>query len=538
MRATAEIAAPVRERLGGHGRAVRLAPTLIAAVLAAVYVIVSPPSIDLAAHLFRARLFDAEGFGAWNDWWYAGHDIVGYSVLFPAVSAALTPQLAGALGATATAGVFEALARRHFGPDAWLGAAVFGAATAIDLFTGRLAFAFGALPAVAAVLALDRGRSRLAWALAFLAALCSPVAALFTALVAAGYAIGAVLRRGEPRATLAPIAVIVGALVPIGAVAIAFPEGGREPFPLTTMLPILVLVLVALATISRERAVLRAGILVYAVAMLAAYVVTSPVGSNIARLGTLLAAPLAALIWWPRRKTLLLLCAAPLLYVGWQAPVRDVASVSGDPSTSSAYYRPLLRFLRGRHGPPFRVEIPFTASHWEAYRVATQFPLARGWERQLDIADNALFYGGRLTPAAYERWLHENAVRFVAVADVPLDYSATAEVALIDRGLPYLREVMRGMHWQIYAVAGATPIVAGPAILRAMGGDWLALEAPAPTSVLVRVRYSPYWAITRGAGCVAPDGAYTRVSLRRAGTARLAIEFSPERVGARSPRCS
>ena len=119
--------------------------------------IVSPPSTDLAAHLFRARLFDAEGFGAWNNWWYSGHDIVGYSVLFPAVSAALTPQLAAALAATATAAVFEPLARRHFGRDAWLGAAVFGAATAIDLFTGRLSFAFGALPALAAVLALEPG---------------------------------------------------------------------------------------------------------------------------------------------------------------------------------------------------------------------------------------------------------------------------------------------------------------------------------------------------------------------------------------------
>ena len=36
----------------------------------------------------------------WNNYWYSGHHIVGYSVLFPAVSSALTPQLAGALAAT------------------------------------------------------------------------------------------------------------------------------------------------------------------------------------------------------------------------------------------------------------------------------------------------------------------------------------------------------------------------------------------------------------------------------------------------------
>ncbi|MFZ0088532.1 MAG: hypothetical protein WAL63_03430, partial [Solirubrobacteraceae bacterium] len=117
----------------------RLAPTLLAALLAAAYVVISPPTQDLAAHLFRAQLFADQGFGIWNNNWYAGHHILGYSVLFPAISAALSPQLAAAIAATATAAVFEPLARRHFGSGAWLGALVFGAATAIDLYTGRLA---------------------------------------------------------------------------------------------------------------------------------------------------------------------------------------------------------------------------------------------------------------------------------------------------------------------------------------------------------------------------------------------------------------
>ncbi len=539
MTATAERGGQAQGPRGRPGRgelARRLAPTLIAATLAAAYVIVSPPSTDLAAHLFRARLFDAEGFGAWNDWWYSGHDIVGYSVLFPAVSAALTPQLAAALAATATAAVFEPLARRHFGRDAWLGAAVFGAATAIDLFTGRLSFAFGALPALAAVLALDVRRPVTACALAFLAALCSPVSALFAALLAAGYALDAVRRNGL-RAATGPLAVILATLVPVGALAIAFPEGGSEPFGLTTMLPVLVLAALALVAFPR-RSTLRAGVVVYAAATLCVYVISSPIGSNIARLGTLAAAPLAALAWWPARRTLLALSALPLLYLGWQAPVRDVANASADPSTTAAYYKPLLRFLSGANGPPFRIEIPFTASHWEAFRVAPRFALVRGWERQLDIADNAIFYRGRLTAAGYERWLHDNAVRFVAVADASLDYSARAEVALIDRGVPYLREVMRSTHWRVYAVAGATPVVGAPATLQAMGPDWLALRTPRPARILVRVRYSPYWALTRGSGCVAPDGAYTRVTLRRAGKARLGIDFSPWRIGARSPRCT
>ena len=174
----------------------RLAPTLVAAVFAAAYVIVSPPSLDLAAHLFRAQLFRVEGFGIWNNWWNPGDQIVGSSVLFPAVSAWMTPQLAGAIAATGTAALFEPLARRHFGPNAWIGAVVFGAGTAIDLYTGRLAFAFGALPALAAIVALDYELSWLAVLLALASALCSPVAALFAGLAASGYALGALVGSG------------------------------------------------------------------------------------------------------------------------------------------------------------------------------------------------------------------------------------------------------------------------------------------------------------------------------------------------------
>ena len=101
--------------------------------------------------------------------------------------------------------------------------------------------------------------------------------------------------------------------------------------------------------------------------------------------------------------------------------------------------------------------MPFTQGHWEAYRLAPLFPLARGWERQLDISDNHLFYGGRLDAATYRTWLEQLAVRYVAVADTKLDYSSHSEVRLIDGGLPYLLLVARLAHWHVYEVTGATP---------------------------------------------------------------------------------
>ena len=539
-RARARVTTPTA-RSASRQRWVRLAPVLAAALLAAAYVIVSPPSRDLAAHLFRAHLFDHQGFGLWNNDWYGGHHILGYSVLFPAVSALLTPQLAAGLAATATAALFEPLVRRHFGERAWMGALVFGAATAINLYTGRLALAFGALPALGAVAALDRDRPLAAAALALLSALCSPVAALFAAVAAAGHALAALLGQRRLGSALPGALTAIAALAPLGALAIAFPEGGTEPFELGTLLPVLAICAVALMAAPRGATGLRAGIALYALVALAVYVVPSPIGSNVARLGTLMAAPLAALLWWRRRPVLLALCALPALYVGWQAPVSDVTALAGDASTSAAYYQPLLRFLRAQPGGrdhAFRVEIPFTDSHWEAYRVAPEVPLARGWERQLDRAENPLFYDGRLTAATYERWLHANAIGYVALPDSALDPSARREAMVIRAGQPYLRLVMRSAQWRVYAVAHPAPIAQGAATLRAMGSDWLTLTARRPGTVLLRVRFTPYWALAGGVGCVAPAGDQTRVTLRRAGTVRLVIRFAPGRIGVTSPRCS
>src|SRR5436190_1267684 len=279
----------------------RLAPTAIAAAFALAYVIASPASGDLAAHVFRAHLFALDPFGVWNNYWYDGHHTVGYSLLFPAAASALTPELAAAIAAVGTAALFEPLARRHWGRNGWLGAALFGAATATDLFTGRLAFAFGALPAMAAVLALDRKRPGIAAALALISALCSPVAALFVALAGAAHALGAFARSRRVTAALPGTVLLIAALAPVAILAIAFPEGGTEPFAFSALWPVPLLAIGVLFALPRQHAIFRAGVVLYALLAVASYVIPSPLGSNAARLGTLLGAPVAALLLWPRK---------------------------------------------------------------------------------------------------------------------------------------------------------------------------------------------------------------------------------------------
>jgi mannose-6-phosphate isomerase-like protein (cupin superfamily) len=307
------------------------------------------------------------------------------------------------------------------------------------------------------------------------------------------------------------------------------------------MAPVLLIGVIAFFCVDRRLVTLRACLAVYALAVLVTFAVPSPVGSNVARMGTLLAAPLTTVVFWRRRPRLLALAIVPLLYIGWEAPARDLSSSSGDASVSTAYYRPLMRFLHARRHAegPFRIEIPFTKFHWEAYVVATHFPIARGWERQLDIRDNPIFYRqGALTATTYREWLHANAIRYVAAPDAELDYSSHAEMALIDSGPPYLRLVDRTAHWRIYEVRGWTPLAEGAARLTHLGPDWFRLRFAHAGSALVHVRYSPYWEVTQGRGCVAQAGRYLRVTAGRSGFVRLETHFAPDRIGASSPRCT
>ena len=414
----------------------RLAPAALAAALAAAYLVWQLPSLDLAAAEYRAWLFGHAGFALWDAQWYGGHHVPGYSVVFPPLAHWLGPRLLGALAVLVAALLFERLAHARWGERAWLGATWFAAGAAAQLFSGRVTFVLGLPLALAALLALQRRRPALAIAFAIATSLASPVDALFLALAGIAYALAARRAIG--------VALAAAALAPVLALALLFPEGGVEPFGFTSLWPVLAFATVALLVVlPREERALRIGVALYALGCLAAFALETPAGSNAVRLGALAAGPLAALVLWRRRPLALLLLAPFLLWWQWNAAVSDVRTTSGDPSVHAAYYAPLLAELGrlGATGGPGagRLEIPFTRVHWEARWVAPSIPLARGWERQLDVARNAVFYanagrdGAPLTAARYATWLHENAVRWVALPDVRLDYSAQGRGAP-DRG--------------------------------------------------------------------------------------------------------
>jgi hypothetical protein len=199
-----------------------------------------------------------------------------------------------------------------------------------------------------------------------------------------------------------------------------------------------------------------------------------------------------------------------------------------------------VHFLGTRGGGPFRLEVPFTDNHWESRWVAPHVPLARGWERQVDRERNSLFYGDRpITAQRYRRWLDDNAVRFVALADAPIDYSAAREAQLVRNGLPYAREVWHDAHWRVFEVAGARPLARGAARATALEPRRVRLSADRAGAVDLRVRFTPYWRIAAGRGCVAQGpGGWTRLRVDGPGPVVLETSFALGRVRATAPRCT
>src|SRR5947208_1837503 len=124
----------------------------------------------------------------------------------------------------------------------------------------------------------------------------------------------------------------------------------------------------------------------YGLVSILLYVVPNPIGGNVIRLGAIFAGPLAAYVCMRHRMPVILaLVAGPLLaWQLWQLP--DAIANGGDRKSAHAgYYAGLVDYLHAHQLPVGRVEVPLTRGRWETDYLAAKVPLARGWERQVDL---------------------------------------------------------------------------------------------------------------------------------------------------------
>jgi hypothetical protein len=515
----------------------------LSSVLTAILLIWDPQVRDLAAQAFRVELFEREGFAIWNGSWYEGHYTLTYSVLFPPLAALIGPQLVGALSAIASAYLFDRLVRDHWGERARWATLWFGAGAVTMLATGRVTFSLGVAFGLAALRALQCGRTYPAVAAAAGCALSSPVSAVFLAGVVGA---GALVREG--RINRAAIVVAAVAAVPILLLNLVFPDESRQPFSFAAFFPVLLFggVVLYLTRGSVEERRFRLVVVGYVLATTLVWLVPNPLGNNVIRLPALFGGPLLLAVMLARRPrvpgvvAVLILASAAF----WQflAPARDLAHSAGDASTKAGYYRGLEDWLRAHGGKQTRVEVPMTLNTWEAAYLAPEFQLARGWLGQLDRARNSVFYEGRLTHERYRRWLQRNGVRYVALPDAPLQQEARPERRLIRSQPSYLEPRWSSHHWRVFEVADPRPLVRsgpGEAQLLALRPESFTLRVDRPGTFTVLARPSPYWKVTRGVGCIGERGPWTTVSVPRPGILRAAVGFSMDgalRSASRSKR--
>ena len=522
-------------------RAEALRAAALAAAAAALLVAFGPPGGDSTAHLYRTMLV-RDGVTLWDNLWYGGqYPLTSYSLLYylPAALVGNIPLVVAAV--VVSAALFASLAVREWGDSARWPARAFGVLAAGPLFTGTYSYAVGLAAALAALRLLQDRRTALA-------VVCAALALGFSALAFAFLCVALVavvaVRRDVDRRTLA-VAGALAVLVTVQLLAVLiFPTDGRYPFSPVSLAAVLAVSTLgaALATRAPQGRMLAAFFVAWGAVNLVAFFVASPFGDNLARLRSvvfplvLLAAVLAQ--FRPRWLAAAALSVALVYNVG-----PDVSAlpkrISDAETAEERYWAPALAFLRARADRNYRVEVVPTFGHWEAYWVPRAgFALARGWYRQIDIAENPELYRNPVRATEYRRWLRRMAVRYVLLPDARLGpLGAVREAELLTSGRAGLRRVFRSRDWSIYEVPRAVPILTGPgrARVEALAHDRISGWTSAPGVYRLRVHHTPYWRVEGGRVCVARahDG-MTALVARGAGRFTLVAADDPAAVARRA----
>ncbi|WP_093904601.1 hypothetical protein [Streptomyces sp. cf386] len=463
---------------------------------------------DLAAQDAWAEFVGRHPDSAYNLAWYGGMHPVSYSVVSPYLMSVLGVRTTMMIAGTLSAGLLTLvlLRSRSVRNPLWAAlAGVFGLVA--NAISGRVTFGLGtmfALGAVAVVFCWPYRWRYKRWAkalcaapLAALATMSSPVAGLFVGFVA----VALFLQKRRPGAWalgLAPTAVVAVS-------AWLFPFSGTQPMVIGSVLLPLLLSVVTFVIAPKEWKTVRLVSAVYGLAVILVWVVSSQIGSNITRLamlfgGVALVAVLPFTV--PRSRQWYAGVLALVTFAGWigYKTIDDIIHAAPEAAWAREL-APLVNELQEVGAEKGRVEVVPARSHREAAALAPYVNLARGWNRQADMERNPLFYDDTLNSANYHEWLKRWAVHYVVLPkDEPDPTGAMRERQLVQRGMPYLKQVWGDANWQLFKMIDPAPLAEPNAVVERAEQGEMTMRVSKPGRILIRIPYSPWLSIVDAEG--------------------------------------
>jgi hypothetical protein len=501
----------------------------ISAAVSALFVFTLPHGGDLAAHLYRTALVQ-RGIYVWDNLWFAGqYPLSSYSLLYYLLAAVVGNPVLGIAGVVVAAAVFASIAQREWNAAGRWPARVFALLVVGQAFTAAYPYDLGLAMLLATLWALQRRRAWLAGCTTLLTLGFSPLAFIFLAL--ALLALSLRRRRIGRQTVIVAGSVALAAGLQLAVLELLPAPGIVYPYGTWRLLAGLGVSGLGLALALRGRGgwPLASMFLILAAASVVFDLVPSPVGHNLVR-ASVFVVPLmfvAAGLADFRPRVLAISGILAALAANVAPYLAMIPARSSTAASSPSFWSPIVHYLRVHSTADFRVEVVPTANHWEAYYLPhAGFALARGWYRQLDIADDATLYAAHLDASRYRAWLRTHAVRFVVVPHLPLEaIDATREKNILESRNAGLTPVLSDRRATIYELPHATPLVTGPGAAAVTTLDSSSIDGYVERAgtYFLRVRYSPYWSVTRGSVCLTP-GRASMTQLTAAGPGPFAIQ--------------